>query len=652
MNVRRCMHLVVVMSVALSACAVPATPVPTPDSTPAPPATTGQPRFEAADCWFEVPDGQTAECGYVSVPEDRDMATGKTLKLAVARFKSARSTPEPDPIVYLEGGPGGSALRSGIEQFNQVYAPLLENRDLILFDQRGTGYSQPALDCPEYKDWVFSVLDQDLSVEESERRGNAVLLECRSRLVSQGVNLAAFDSAENAADLDAVRQALGIEQWNLYGISYGTRLALTLMRDFPQGIRSVVIDSVVPLQVDLYTSIPGNAARAMETFFGACASNAGCDRDFPHLEQTFFDLVDRLNEQPATFPITLESGEKRDLLLNGDGMLGAMFQYLYITTILPFLPRLIANASDGNYALMGYLQGQLLSQYDDTSYGMHFSVQCDEEVPFESAAQLDAAIEQYPEYASLAGKSIFDLCEAWQAGTSEPVEDQPVSSSLPTLVLAGQMDPITPPEWAQLSAQTLSQSFYFEFPNAGHGASLTGGQCPIDIVLAFFDNPAAEPDITCIDRDMNELTTEPPANAFDITLVAFREGDMGFSGVVPEGWQQVGPGSYTPSGSLTDRTAIVMQAAPVAPSMILELMTSQFKQLGSDASFEEAGTQRANGLAWTLYSAEATILGVDLALAESGGTTYMILMQSLIDERETLADSVFLPAVEALQPNP
>jgi len=366
--------------------------------------------------------------------------------------------------------------------------------------------------------------------------------------------------------------------------------------------------------------------------------------------QEFFDLVQQLNEEPVTFPITLKSGEKQDMLLNGDSLLGVTFQYLYITSILPFLPRLLDDVRNGNYALIGYLQGQLMSQYDEISYGMHFSVQCDEEVPFGTLDQIDAAIQQFPDFRVLASRDIFNLCNAWGVGPAGAVEDQPVTSDVPTLVLSGQFDPITPPEWGQLAAQTLSQSVFIELPNAGHGASLTGGDCPRNIVLAFFDDPTAKPDDSCIAPEMGTLTFVPPANAVQIDLVPFTESSMGFSSVRPDGWPSVGPGAYTPTGSLTDQTALVQQAAPVAPDMVLRLMESQFEQAGAKAKFEQVGTRQANGLDWILYRADISIIGVDMAVAESGGTTYLVLMQSLIDERDSLTDVLFLPVVDALKP--
>lgn len=638
------MNIVLVLSVVLAACTTAPATAPT-----ATPTASGVPRFESTTCWFAEPPGQDVECGYLVVLEDRSQADGKTIELAVARFKSVGSDPAPDPVVYLEGGPGGSPLRSLIGQFNVLFLPLLEDHDVILIDQRGTGYSQPALDCPEYKDWTLSVLDQDLSAEESERLGNEALIECHRRLASRGVNLAAYNSVESAADLNDLRLALGVAEWNLYGISYGTRLALTIMRDFSEGLRSVVIDSVVPLQSNLYTEIPANGARAFGVLFEACAADAACNADFPDLRAVFFDLVDRLNQSPVTFSIRLPSGVETKALLNGDGLMGVLFESLYATPILPYLPRMIYEAATGNFRLVAALQSAFLEQLDDISFGMHYSVQCEEEVPFGTPDDLSAAVAKYPEYDALAGPGIFDLCRVWDQPAVPPEENKPVSSDVPTLVLSGEFDPITPPSWAELAAQTLPRSFFFELPNAGHGASLTGGDCPSSLVVNFLNDPVSRPDAACLSSDMAEMAYARPLDALSVTLRPITVDLMGFSSVAPEGWGEVGPGTYTPSGSLTDQTAIAQQAAPIAAETFLQLLTAQIEQSGVEVEFEETDSRIANGLDWTIYSAEVSIAAIDLAVAESGGTTYLILLQSVVDERDVMYETLFLPTIDALQ---
>jgi pimeloyl-ACP methyl ester carboxylesterase len=646
MNLKRLLYLLVIAAIFVAACNAQPTPTPATSSTP---TTSGVPRVESTKCWFNGPSGVTVECSYLIVPEDHAKPDGPTLKLAVARFKSDSSTPAPDPIVYLEGGPGGSPLRSYIGQFSTYFGPLLDHRDLILFDQRGTGYSLPALDCPEYNQLVMDTLDQNLSADQSDELANKALLQCHDRLAKEGVNLAVYDSAQNAADIASLQKALGLGNINLYGISYGTRLALTAMRDAPQGIRSVVIDSVFPPQADLYSQIPANGARAAEVLFHTCATDTDCNKAYPNLRDVFFQTVDQLNQQPLTFTMTLHSGEKTAALMNGDSFLGLLFQSLYATEVLPYLPRLIYDVHTGNAAMAGALQADFLSALDKISTGMQDSVQCSEELPFSKLDDLNATLAQYPEYKALASKGIYNLCKAWVAPTTNTNENQPVTSDIPTLIFSGEFDPITPPAWGQETGKTLSKSFFFQLPHAGHGASISQ-DCPRSMMLAFFDDPTKQPDSACIATKMANTPFAYPIKAADIKLKPFTESTMGFSGEVPDTWQQLGPGVFTPSGQSSDLNALLQQAAPVKPDALLNVLASQLEQAEVKVTFDKVGTRQANGLAWTLYAAQASILGLDVALAERDNVTYIVMLQSLVGDRAALHDAIFLPAIDALKP--
>jgi pimeloyl-ACP methyl ester carboxylesterase len=645
MTIRKPLLLIVLLALVLTACSTPPAP---PAATPTLAATGGK-GFEKTDCWFKEPLGRDVECGWLTVPEDHATPDGKTIKLAVARFKSAAAKPEPDPIVYLEGGPGGSPLKSSIlSQFDVYYGPLLDKRDLILFDQRGTGYSQPALDCPEMTKLAFDTLDQNLNAAQSEELNNKALLACRDRMVKEGVNLDVYNSAQNAADIEALREALGYDRLNLYGISYGTRLALTALRDQPAGIRSVTIDSVYTPQEDLYAGTPANGARAIETLFKACAAESGCNASFPNLRQMFFDLKAKLDKEPAKFNITLKSGEKKQMLLNGDGLVGLVFQALYDTSALPLLPRLISDMSSGNYDMAAGFEGAIFSEIDKISSGMHYAVQCNEEVPFDQQSAIDSALKQYPEYAALASPHIIDACKAYGVKPAGPIENQPVTSDVPTLVLSGEFDPITPPAWAQEAGQTLSKSFYFNVPRAGHGSSLSA-DCPRSILLAFLDDPSQKPNSDCL-AEQAQGKFAVPSKAADFKMVPFDEAQLKISGVIPEGWKQLGPGAYTPTGKATDSIGLVQQGVPVPADTVMNLLKNQFKSSDINVTFDQAGTRSANGIDWKLYSGVVQVSTIDLALGEKDNVTYLIMLQGPVNDHKVLYDAVFLPAVDALKP--
>ena len=442
------------------------------------------------------------ECSHLTVPEDRRDPGGASIRLHIAVFKSPNDAPAPDPLVYLSGGPGSSALKELRFIFDDQLEPFLANRDVIVLDQRGTGFSEPALDCPEFVEAVHDSLDQDLTVELEAVLTIGSLVSCRDRLDEGGVNLEGYTSAENAADLEDLRRALGYDSWNLLGVSYGTRLVLTAMRDFPEGIRSVILDSTYPPDVDAYTNFLPNADRALTTLFDGCAAHPVCNDTHPQLETVFFRLAGVLAESPVVFPITHPlTGETFDLLFGPDELIGFLFQSLYITDIIPLLPDIIFRTGLGDFAAVAALEGAFLTQLDDISVGMHYSVQCSEEAPFTTQEDLDSVAETHPRLRGLADRNpILPLCRAWGARQADSDENQPVKSGIPALVLAGEYDPITPPSWGRRAAGSLANGAFFEFPGVGHGVSFSGGECPIGIAQDFLDDPRPCVDASCIEK--------------------------------------------------------------------------------------------------------------------------------------------------------
>ena len=466
-----------------------------------------KPTFEWDDCEFDIPVDARVDCGYLTVPEDRGQPDRRKIRLHVGVFRTQAAEKAADPILYLGGGPGENSTESSSYFYDSYIQPFLKNRDFIVLDQRGTGYSKPHLDCPELDDMYRSSLDENLTLEESRARSTEAVGRCHDRLVgSEGVNLASYRSAESAADINDLRLALGYEQWNVYGVSYGTRLALTVMRDFPQGVRSVVLDSSYPLQANLYTGIQANGRRAMDVFFNGCAADPGCNSSFPSLRDVFFDTVNRLNASPVTETIInpLTGFQYHDVVVDGDALVGFLFQALYSTDVIPILPLVIYEVANGDTHLMGQIMGGFLAQLEELfSPGMHIAVQCNDEVAFTNVDEVAAAIAQYPELRALtegealSGAGLFPVCQSWGGAPLDPRENAPVASDVPTLVLSGEYDPITPPEWGQAVSDTLTRRFFYVFPGVGHGVA-TVNDCTQAITHAFVNDPAAEPDTSCV----------------------------------------------------------------------------------------------------------------------------------------------------------
>jgi pimeloyl-ACP methyl ester carboxylesterase len=461
-------------------------------------AQTSVPRYESAKCPFKVPRGQNVTCGYLIVPEDRSDPQSRTIKIAVAVFNAQNKT-EDDPVIYLDGGPGGHSLETASLSFEAAFAGFARNRDFVMFDQRGVGYSQPNLDCPEETTAAYDGLTKRMTYEQKSDLIDQAIQTCHDRLVAQGVNLSAYNSAANAADVNDLRAALGYKEWNLYGISYGTRLALTIMRDFPDGIRSVVLDSTVPPQIDLFGKIPANADRAFKIFFTGCLKNRACNKAYPNLDKTFYNLVTTLNENPASITAKQPyTGKKFKLLIDGHDFVDMLFGSLYSNQVIVYLPKIISDASKGKYQLLEQFMAGSLVKHEYLSIGMYYSVQCAEEVSFNTLDSLEGAIKKFPKLADAFDMTqYYERCQMWGVKPAPAIENKAVTSPIQTLVMSGTYDPITPPSYGWQAAQTLKHSFYFEFPGVGHGASVSD-ICPYMVAIAFVENPLVRPEIGCI----------------------------------------------------------------------------------------------------------------------------------------------------------
>jgi pimeloyl-ACP methyl ester carboxylesterase len=501
-----------VLTAALLACNLPTTtdpaslspsPVPgqniltaVPSGTPSPPASY-QPVFEPAPCAFSTPRGSDPKCGYLVVPENRARPGGPQIRLHVAIFRSRASASLPEPVVHLAGGPGSSSLDVAGYMFEQGLEAVLDQQDLILFDQRGAGYSQPRLDCPERTSVTERLLQIGISSDEAQGLIVDAFRSCRERMIAQGIDLSAYNSAASAADLNDLRVALGYGKVHLYGVSYGTRLALTFMRDYPDAVRSAVLDSAYPLQINLYTALAPNAERAFNAFFQRCASDGTCNAAYPNLGTVFYQLVDRLNADPVEVRL-YAAGAERTARLDGNLLIDVLFVGLYNPVVTAAMPQMIYDIQQGDYMI---LRERLALYFDtDSALGMQMAVQCAEELPFDTSEEAVAAAQHVqPQIAAFYPRSIqplFTLCQEWTTASPEPRENLPVMSAVPTLILAGEHDPITPPAWGQLLTADLTNAYFYQFPGNGHWVTRSS-RCALEMSLAFWRDPDVDPGSVC-----------------------------------------------------------------------------------------------------------------------------------------------------------
>lgn len=479
-------------------------------STPA--AAQGLPTYEPADCAVIlkppvdnplnalIPAADSSiKCGYVTVPEEHDKSNGRTIKLAVAVLNATPGEGEsakPDPLVMLQGGPGGGT----IDTYNLLMRnnEVRKTRDIVLFDQRGTGKSLPGLYCDETYQIAVQDAERRVEYDESLKKYDAAVLACRDRLVKEGVNLNAYDSVENARDIDAVRVALGYDRINLYGVSYGTLLALHAMREVPDHIRSVILDAVVPTQNNFVIEAAGSENRVLTEFFNACAADNVCNRDYPDLEKVFYEQVDKLSKTPARIRVSdPNTGRSYNSVIDGDGLQGVVFQSMYAANMIPLLPQMIYDLRTGNTDTLSNIAS--LFMFDKSiAQGMYFAVVCAEDSDYDPKDALKPDLR--PQIAKNAEKDTAAqqaICKALNVEQLPAMVDEPVTSDIPTLVLNGRFDPITPPANGAQAAETLTNSYNYTFPNTAHGA-FQSEDCATDIAIDFLNEPGSRPEDACL----------------------------------------------------------------------------------------------------------------------------------------------------------
>lgn len=461
-------------------------------------------RFEPAPCPFPFAadqiDGLTLTCGFVPVLEDRSRPEGNWIRLAVAIFKSSTAATRP-PLLLLGGGPGTAVLDTFGPIITGVAAhEFTAGRDLVMFDQRGVGYSQPALDCPEFGELGLRTLGIHRTREQEADDQVEAAFACRDRLVASGVDLAAYRTAAIAADVNDLRVALGYGEFDVWGISYGTRLALAVERDFPGVIHSLVLDSALPPSVNQVIDRAANAEQAFRTLFDGCAADPACAAAYPDLERVFYDLVAEFNDTPARFfaqdPST---GTVHEVVLTGDRLVRTLNAALTDPLLIPFIPLVAASVRAGDFTLMSQATSLLSFGGRGQSRGMFYSVNCADEVGRTSPAEVFAARRTVRREIvdALSEDARLRICAGWGAGQPRRRDGSPVVSNVPTLILAGEYDPLTPPAYAWIAARTLHRSSWFVLPGIGHAAVPTS-PCAHAMMIAFLAAPELTPDARCL----------------------------------------------------------------------------------------------------------------------------------------------------------
>jgi pimeloyl-ACP methyl ester carboxylesterase len=421
------------------------------------------------------PDGPTdGYCGTLDVFEDRTASSGRKIPLKIIVFPALKRSAAKDPLFFLAGGPGqgaASIASSARDLFRRTGA----DRDLVFVDQRGTGKSNP-LDCkPDNPD------DDDADTDEA--KAVARLRSCMEKLQAKA-DLTKYTTSIAMDDLDDVRRHLGYDKINLYGGSYGTRAAIVYARRHTAHTRAVILDGVAPTDMRLPLFMARDSQRALGLLFRDCAADKACNARFPNLSE-------RLDKLLAAPPRKIRyvhprTGAEKEGEIKRIGLGGVLFSALYSPKVAALIPLLIEQAEKGNFSGFFALGAAFDPAAASISQGMHFSVVCAEDAPRIEPGSIERETANTFLQAEMANIRL-KACQFWPKAPVEPAYYDNTPIHLPTLVLSGELDPVTPPVWGQQIASSWTNARHLTVPATGHGAVSAG--CVPKLIAQFLNDP-------------------------------------------------------------------------------------------------------------------------------------------------------------------
>ena len=467
-------------------------------------------RLDWKPCWFDSePHWPETACGILEVPEDRTKPEGRTVRLPFVVFRAFSPMHGEVPVLVTGGGGPGNPV--GIPSdasgemnetawYNTSAMSVYSGRDLIVMDNRGVGSAEPRLSCPGFEALALDELSTAPPLAEALKTWSRAFAECRRQLTEAGIDVKAYNNVTAAQDIEDLRRALGLSKLNLFGVSYGTRIALTYLRDFPRATRAVVLDGVDPPEVRFHEVFPKISHQAIKRVFDLCREDRRCrERYGADLYDRFLAYLPELEAAPITLRVTNPSTvSPMTVVLTPDLLVATLHSAIYFNDRIGRVPRAIAALLNGGTdyiaGLVRYDVISLVTEYplDDGAYA---SYQCHGTYPFSDMDRAQAEVAKYPvqHYMNEAFLQFEQvMCAAWQVTPGERKEARPVVSDVPVLLFSGELDPITPHSAALSAARTLARSHVKEWPGIGHNV-LSVSSCADQIAAAFFDAPRRNP---------------------------------------------------------------------------------------------------------------------------------------------------------------
>lgn len=423
------------------------------------------------------------QCGTLSVPENYAEENGTRLDIRVAVLPSYSASPLPDPLVFLAGGPGQSAVEVA-PMIHRAFHDVLADRDIVLIDQRGTGGSSP-LQCEDEID-AYGTVETDFKQEDIQR--------C---IDSFDVDLSQYNTENAIRDFEAVRAALGYEQINIYGGSYGTRAGLVYMRMFPDSLRTSVLDSLGPLQIPI-GHFGRSAARSFNKTLEECAAQTACAAAYPDLRGDFERLIQMFDDGPVTLSVPNPStAEPMTYKLSRNKVVNMLRLQLYSTQGRAMIPAVIHAAAEGNFLPLLGINAQA-NAGNGIYVGLTLNIVCNEDF-FRLSPEV-LAQDADNDFGGAASHWLWNIaCPVWPKYSVEPDYVEPVQSAIPSLLLSGGFDPVTPPSNAEAALEGLSNARHFAVANGAHTVAFHS--CAPRLIREFLDERSAtELDGSCLEK--------------------------------------------------------------------------------------------------------------------------------------------------------
>lgn len=445
---------------------------------------------------------EEARCGTLAVPEDRQRPEGRAISLNIAVLPVRGASPAPDPVFAIAGGPGESAVANA-PVFAQLLGGARDARDVVLVDLRGTGGSNQ-LDC------ALPGSDDDPQAYLGDFLPLAAVRDCAERLRQAGTDPALYTTTEAVEDLEAVRAALGAGKIDLYGVSYGSRVALVYLRSHPDRVRSAVLQGVAPTNMAAPLHHAEDSQRSLDLLLGECEADEACRTAWPDLKRKLAAVQERLAKTPATVEIADPKTKKRVKLTIPLDLFNEELRWRLYTEALSPIPEYIHRAHEGNFNKLAATilrQRRALASGAALSLGTYLSVTCAEDVPL-----IDPEEAKRLAQGTFLGTYRVDqqvrACSAWPRGKMPPGFDGDVRSDVPVLLISGDRDPATPPRWGEQAARSLSRSRHVVFLRGAHAGR---SPCVRALLADFLARGTVEGlDVACSAETPKVAFTMPP----------------------------------------------------------------------------------------------------------------------------------------------